>query len=155
MKHKFTTRALCLQENSYIQTTHTILSIPDRLIRKKFRRTAVSQENELPTWFSSWEKGTRRGPFPAYVLLTRKSDTSSLVLILYSTVASSGFNVVVFFWGQWLFCVYLFDKVYWSMIALFITNLMSFSWLFPLCASLFFFSNTSQGLILYFLTLLG
>lgn len=54
----------------------TILIAPDRLIRKKFRRTAVSQELESPTWLAPRRKAEQR-PGPAYIPNIRVPDASS------------------------------------------------------------------------------
>lgn len=50
--------------------------IPDRLIRKKFKRTAVSQEQAPPAWLALREKADQR-PGPHYVPLIRAPAASS------------------------------------------------------------------------------
>lgn len=65
----------------YTEKEHTILVIPDRLNRKKFKRSAVSQERTLPTWLAPQEKGRAEACF---LLMSFTSGSLPFLLLLYS-----------------------------------------------------------------------
>lgn len=66
----------------YTEKEHTILIIPDRLNRKKFKRSAVSQERTLPTWLAPQEKGRAEACF--LFMFSSSGSLPFLLLLLYS-----------------------------------------------------------------------
>ncbi len=68
---------VCSNKNRCIMTAHTIVNLPDRLIRKKFQANSGEPGMGATNVVSFSRKRASRGPLPGYVRFIRVSSSSS------------------------------------------------------------------------------